>query len=274
MLSAMRRGPWQWMAGPEWALVSAGAVILISLVGAPIIHDSVKSVTGFVAISVPRSLQHPTTVNTQTPVSTSSLESVGTGPRTLGTGLVGWISYHKQNSEEPITPNDNSFYLRSTTYEAFTKGSWQRMDENVADDSINQEAIETRKEDLAAILRPQINAFDIESTQFFVKGVPLPTEIVDITQSPDGYKRIESDGTLVSRGGLSLSGRYEISGLIPGDKSQPKYLASEVDPGTAKFLSQNPDPTTDAVSVRVADLGKKIKEANKTDWDPRAGHPE
>ncbi|HLK14008.1 MAG TPA: hypothetical protein VKT78_04320, partial [Fimbriimonadaceae bacterium] len=44
VLRAMRRGPWRWMAGPEWALASAGAVILISIFGAPIVHDSVKNV--------------------------------------------------------------------------------------------------------------------------------------------------------------------------------------------------------------------------------------
>ena len=45
------KGPWKWVAGPEWALASAVAMIGISLVFAPFFQKSVQSVAGFAKAS-------------------------------------------------------------------------------------------------------------------------------------------------------------------------------------------------------------------------------
>jgi hypothetical protein len=52
----MLRGPWRWAAGPGWALASAGVVILLSLIGAPVIQESVRGVSGVVKVSMPVSV--------------------------------------------------------------------------------------------------------------------------------------------------------------------------------------------------------------------------
>jgi|GEM_PF-6782033 len=54
LVESLRAGPWRWMAGPEWALVSALFVVGFSVVGAPLLQRSVQAVAGVVQISVRR----------------------------------------------------------------------------------------------------------------------------------------------------------------------------------------------------------------------------
>lgn len=51
---AIDSGAWKWMAGPEWALGSALAIVLLSLIGAPIIQKSVEGVSGIVTVTLPQ----------------------------------------------------------------------------------------------------------------------------------------------------------------------------------------------------------------------------
>jgi hypothetical protein len=64
------RGPWKWMAGPEWALASGFLVVLVSMVGAPAFKESVRNVAGNIKVSLP--------TNT-TPLSARSGSSQQTG---------------------------------------------------------------------------------------------------------------------------------------------------------------------------------------------------
>ncbi len=49
----LRRDSWRWVAGPEWALASAGVVILISLMGAPLVRLTVAPVSKNVLVRLP-----------------------------------------------------------------------------------------------------------------------------------------------------------------------------------------------------------------------------
>lgn len=48
------RDAWKWVAGPEWALASAGVIIVLSLLGAPILQFSLRGVAGTVRLSLPQ----------------------------------------------------------------------------------------------------------------------------------------------------------------------------------------------------------------------------
>ncbi len=89
MLRAMRKGPWRWMAGPEWAVASAGAVILVSLLGAPILKDSVQGFSGMVRFSLPKRLREQAQSAQAPPLSANDLQRLGLGPRRLSTTIVG-----------------------------------------------------------------------------------------------------------------------------------------------------------------------------------------
>jgi len=49
----LEAGPWRWMAGPAWGLVSAGIVVGISILGAPVIQRSVEPLASAVKINLP-----------------------------------------------------------------------------------------------------------------------------------------------------------------------------------------------------------------------------
>lgn len=49
-VSRLSEGPWRWMAGPSWALASAAAVVVLSVLGAPALQEGAKAlgITGVV----------------------------------------------------------------------------------------------------------------------------------------------------------------------------------------------------------------------------------
>lgn len=118
-LRQLSLGPWKWMAGPEWALGSAAAVVVLSLLGAPLIQSSVSGVAGFVAFNVPRPQQRPSS----TP-GASSVDPIS-GTTSVGRGPIGELD------ERPIfrVTMDEARYLRTRTYDLFTGRGWRALDD-------------------------------------------------------------------------------------------------------------------------------------------------
>lgn len=50
--SLLRRGAWKWMAGPEWALASGISIVVLSLIGAPVVRNSVQGVSEGIRVRV------------------------------------------------------------------------------------------------------------------------------------------------------------------------------------------------------------------------------
>ncbi|RYG25039.1 transglutaminase domain-containing protein [bacterium] len=106
----IRRGPWRWQAGPEWALASALAIVLLSRLGAPALQEAAKPITGAVRIMAPASVRRG-------PGRGGNFQetsyTVGRGPnRTL--------------SERAIfeATLDRPRYLRTASYELYTGRGW------------------------------------------------------------------------------------------------------------------------------------------------------
>lgn len=53
LAARLEQGPWRWMAGPLWGLVSAGLVVAISFIGAPVIQRSIEPLVTTVTINLP-----------------------------------------------------------------------------------------------------------------------------------------------------------------------------------------------------------------------------
>lgn len=111
-LANLRTGPWRWMAGPEWALVSATGVVLFSLLGAPVIQSSVSAVSGQIRVNVPMPRPPTSTAAANFAASDSTLR-VGAGPRGQAEG-------------RPVLKArlDRQRYLRSSTFYRFSGSSW------------------------------------------------------------------------------------------------------------------------------------------------------
>ncbi len=106
----IRRGPWRWQAGPEWALASALVIVLMSRIGAPVLQEAAKPITGAVKILAPPSLRRAAGTNADTQ---QSSYIVGRGPN-------GTLS-EKAVYEAKL---DRGRYLRTASYELYTGKGW------------------------------------------------------------------------------------------------------------------------------------------------------
>lgn len=161
-MSVMRKGPWRWMAGPEWALASALTIVLISVVGAPILRESARSFSGLVRYTPPISpLTQPSLSNFN-----MSGARVGTGPTTLHETPVLRVAI-----PEPM-------YLRGFAYGIYDRGAW--MPDNSR--STNTDAPDTPAGlVLTSITDPREITFKIEPLQVFNTIVAVPGEVQDIS---------------------------------------------------------------------------------------------
>lgn len=236
VLRAMRRGPWRWMAGPEWAVASAGAVILVSLFGAPIIHDQVKGVAANIHLNVPsRMLNQPRSQTTA--LTTESLKRIGTGPR------------HLTNTQVGLATLDRVRYLRTAIYEAYTVGSWATAPEQVQ--SLDPNA---RRAALDAIVKPREFNFTIQMQDLISgRSLPAPSEVKLVTDPPDAL--VMNDGT-VRVGGNSMAGTA-IESTLTFDDSLPT--------ANRKARAVHPDQrVSDPVLQRFVD---EVTAGCKTDFE-------
>lgn len=107
-ISAMRKGPWRWMAGPEWALASAFAVVMLSLVGAPFLREQAKAISGLVHYVAPTVVRPGPSVTSFT----NSGTRVGNGPNRV--------------SSDPLflLKIDQPRYLRASVWGKYISGQW------------------------------------------------------------------------------------------------------------------------------------------------------
>jgi transglutaminase-like putative cysteine protease len=107
-------GPWKWVAGPEWALASALVIVLLSLLGAPVIQQSVSGVAGIVRVTAP-----PVKASTSAPLSNavdnSNTVFIGRGPNT---GLTSAQLY--------AVRGETGQYWRTAIFDTYGGRGWRR----------------------------------------------------------------------------------------------------------------------------------------------------
>lgn len=113
-VNLLRRDAWKWMAGPEWAFAAAGAIILLSFVGAPVVQVSLQGVTSQVKLNVQNQIRPP-----QAPVlpgaSMAAESRIGTGPVNLSDRV-----------ELKVKTDGEKFYLRRSAFWNYTRGGWSQ----------------------------------------------------------------------------------------------------------------------------------------------------
>lgn len=107
-LTDMRRGVWKWMAGPEWALASGLAVVVISLLGAPLLRQSASSISGIIQYSPAIPVRNQPSVLSDS----ASGVRVGGGPRNL------------DNTPVFRATLPEYAYLRTSTMNFYELGRW------------------------------------------------------------------------------------------------------------------------------------------------------
>ena len=113
----LREGVWRWAAGPEWALGSAAAVVLISLLGAPVIQMTVAPIAGSVRNSISRPTPKTPDQPALAPAAVGDSVKVGQGPKALSS-----LEMLILTAKEPL-------YLRNMAYYGYNsrEGGWRQL---------------------------------------------------------------------------------------------------------------------------------------------------
>lgn len=74
----LREGPWRWAAGAEWALGSALIIVALSVIGAPVIRETAKPISGIISTRAPRLRNNNTFI--RTPLGPGRSAAISQGP--------------------------------------------------------------------------------------------------------------------------------------------------------------------------------------------------
>lgn len=198
----IKHGPWRWQAGPEWALASALVIVLLSGIGAPVLQEAAKPITGAVRIMAPSTLRTRLQQASNDVQETSY--NVGRGP--LGS-LSERVLYEAQL--------DKPRYMRTAAYEQYNGHGWQTTTTPVGVPSTVEQSIRAMGENRQTVpfaVRPTTQG----------RQIPLPAEPIQLDRSTVW---IRPDG-----GGVSnMTDRDIVHGVLVEPTKQPSQVDS-VDP--------------------------------------------
>lgn len=236
---ALRRGPWRWMAGPEWALGSALAVIVFSLIGAPVFQASMSGFAGLVKLPQPPTAamrRAQTGADTGTNFASATVLAVGGGPRgTLHKTRIFKVKYR-------VYP-----YLRYRTYREYSSRGWLAFPENVNQGSPEFEL------NVRELKRFTKVPFTLVSIEGHYDNIPIPAGELDAFRTQMAYTP-RADGTVGN-----ASGAFGSTTVISGDVRVPAVIAKQAIPprGYLPPVYANEDGST-VISPRVEQLAQSI----------------
>lgn len=259
LFDALKRGPWRWMAGPEWALGSAAVIVLLSVVGAPVLQSSVQGVAGFVSIQVPQARASSGALNSTFIQNSLGNVNVGQGPRRnlrkrpVFTARLTDLDRQQEVSAVPT-------YFRLRTYETYTGRGWQpvgdfpnraMMNEAIDDESSFMNRSRRELKDYSRI------QFDLELLGSNLDGIPLPGEL-EYLSNPTVYAR-RMDG--MARQLTNAPFQPGVGGIarVPKLDTTPKKSVL-VDPGYVQ-------DTDKRIPDRVKEFAVAVTAQAKSDWE-------
>ncbi|MFI5387712.1 MAG: transglutaminase family protein, partial [Fimbriimonadales bacterium] len=236
-MSVMRKGPWRWMAGPEWALGSALTIVLVSVIGAPILRESAKSFSGLVKYTPPVS----PLVQASSSVAAAGGVRIGTGPNTLRDNPVLRVTI-----PEPM-------YLRASVYGRYEHGAWMHPVHYVNQDSTVP--IELGKADID---NPVRFAFRVEPIEIHNSIIPVPGEVLSLAGESNGAFSRNNVGSfypLVDPPFPPLEGQSIASGKSTTEEADSRIVERQPEYGE-----------TDAIPDDVAALAQRVTRGSRTDF--------
>ncbi|MCC7230768.1 MAG: transglutaminase domain-containing protein [Fimbriimonadaceae bacterium] len=242
-LERMRSGPWKWVAGPQWALASAFVVILFSMIGAPIIRESVQGVAANVRVNGPVNSSRASTIGG----SDSSVLRVNSGPL--------------QISSLPVlrATLDLPRYLRSNIYQVYAPTGWTSQSSLPVGD--RADAVFRRSMDrkaIATIKTRQEITFDIEPLTSRFSDIPTPGEVIEV--DPIEGIIIKLDGTL-SFDRTKTINLIRGRSVVASPETTPSDALSPVPEGMENLTdTHNIDP-------KVFELANQVTAKGRTDYE-------
>ena len=247
----LKQGPWRWVAGPEWALVSALGVVLISLLGAPVIQESVSGVAGFVKITAP------------------TFRPKNTSPAASGQDLAGQsVRIGRPYQHSLVRPLirarlDHLRYLRSEAYGLYTGHGWTVALTNrspIAGGSDLHTDVPQAMGNMSDFVQAHMSDkkvfnFDLEVIHS-LRLLPVPPEVVSIVAEGGSTKLLE-DGT------YELNVQSSENVLIKGSSVEVAG-ASQLQ---SRLPVSGPYLDTSNVSPRVKQLAEEVTRDKSTDFE-------
>jgi transglutaminase-like putative cysteine protease len=271
-LTMLREGPWRWAAGAEWALGSALLIVLLSFLGAPVVRQAAKPISGFVAVQSPKLRS---TISSAAGADLTAKVTVGSGPVNLSATPLFEVSGEKFPT-----------YLRVATYNYWTRRGWDstwnsasgwvdrksgavfegEFPDSVKEFQVEAQALPVASGRPAPLRRLRLSEFSPEvnlaqnELKFTVKSILATNEI---PQSGNGVQFISENPELVSNVGVlrraNVANYQGVVKYVPENSrlavNAPDYLSKSVD----SALNSSPIP------VRSKLLAQKICQQAKTD---------
>ncbi len=255
-LNTMRASKWKWMAGPEWALGSGLAVVLFSLISAPVLRQSASSFTGLVHYTPPSAIKSSPYVIGDT----NQRVRVGTGPRQLNSNPLFRATI------------PSAIYLRSAVWTSYQDGSWVAGDpyipvSNSSDYSAppsppieiltSEGPLFTRDPAIGLISHAAATPFILETIGRYRGTIPVPVETLAI-ESEQEFAR--------SGAGYSYQGYRRPAPVLRGvsiqfdGRKSPRTAALEVARQQPELLD------TGHIAPEVRDLAKSVTKDAPNDY--------
>jgi transglutaminase-like putative cysteine protease len=245
----IKRGPWRWLAGPEWALASGLVIVALSVLGAPVIRQAVEPISGAIHILAPRRVRN--NVSTSQPAVQQSSYEVGRGP----------LNQNGPPHPQFIAKMDQVRYLRDSTFDLYNRHGWSSSvatGYSPAFSGMGEIAIDemTHKSKFHLTITPVL----------MVHTLPLPAEVTSLY--PTNLK-LDSGGSATSA--YPATGQYEVEGVesktsptaastdLPEEIKEHCLDKTEITPAVAEFAANAARGKTDfekaeairnAISVR------------------------
>lgn len=248
-MSEIRTGPWRWMAGPEWALASAAAIVALSLLGAPVIQMSAQGVAGFVSIPTPQR-------RTNTPQA-SSFATTGGALALIGAG-------NPSLSNTPLmhVTMNGMHYLRTRTYVEYSGRGFQVVPEFATEQDYIAAALPGSEHPINVfpeeIKQPQLIDFKVDYLFRHEDSVPIPGELATLQNIRDF--RIRQDGTV---GLVNTVPTANASGQAKVSDGTTIPTEANTDIAAAYYNGGGTDP----IPPRVRQLAEEITSGLKTDYE-------
>lgn len=264
-LQAILNGPWKWMAGPEWALASALAIVCISLAGAPALRIVLKPIAGGIHIPPPPLTQ----AATQALLGgfDGGRVSVGTGPQ-------------RNFTNRPMVIADTGpyrLYLRERTYAVYSPLGWepgltQATAGATAGALMDQNAERVRERSIEEIKHPIDLPFKITLLVPGASGLPVPGDVkLNVRGQPmlhaekDDTNPMENpDGTF--RTNLEAGQPapvYSGTVVLADPNDEPRDAVH----GIAQASQMYDYTDTGSIPVEVTQFALQVTKGAKTDYD-------
>lgn len=251
-IDLLRKGPWRWMAGPEWALFSALGVVVLSIAGAPAFQFSVQGMAGAFHVDLPSTGSRFSTGGLRFDTPSDGM-SIGRGPAS-------------NLSEIPVlnVKLPQPMLLRGSTLGIYDFGRWRPVEHALSES--DKRLFGSRGAfvyDGAATLNiPVVVPFEVTVQSGVHQRAYIPGEYRTLRIEETRYALL-FDGTIQPRNTLSAGSVYRGEALIANREMIPIQSGP---PPAPPWSSPDAYYSTTSLPISVQRLAQQVTAGKTSDY--------